>query len=82
MISCGLLFVAAVVWRTGATHNFMEPWCQKEHGAILLPRFPLTGVVQANSTAHRNSPRLCFQGPEESGDTRSMDVAKDRGEFI
>lgn len=82
-ISRGLLFVAAVVRRTGATRNFMEPWCQKERGAILLPWFLLMGVVQANLTARQNSPRLCFQGPfRESSDMRSMDVGKDRGEFI
>lgn len=83
MISCGLLFVAAVARRTGATHNFMELWCQKERGAMLLPRFPLTGAVQVNSTARQDSPRLCIQGPfRESSDTRSMDVGKERGEFI
>lgn len=70
MISCGLLFVAAVMWRTGATHNFMEPWCQKECGAMLLPRFPLTGAVQVNSTARQDSPRLCFQGPAERAVTQ------------
>lgn len=82
MISCGLLFVAAVARRTGATHNFMEPWCQKERGASLLPRFPLTGAVQANLTATEQPPALLSRTCRESSDMRSMDVAKDRGEFI
>lgn len=40
---------------------------RQEHGAILLSWFPLTGVVQANLTASQNSPKICFQGPLQTG---------------